>query len=1084
MISTCPNSNFNLGNFKNWKGTYGSWSFPNQYNGLDTNTVAPYPNGDFQCYGVPDSTDCPPLYSIIPGPGKPDPNTGDSLYSVFHEEAYSAKLGHNVGGSHVATLKYDVYVDASTYLLIYRYAVVLQNPGHPFNEQPSFQIAIEDSTGKIVDSTCGYYYIYCNDTALGPGWHKHLGSDGTPIEWKEWTTVGMSLQKFVGRHLSIVYTTKDCEPGGHFGYAYVSAYCSSLTIQTSMCQGDTSATLTAPLGFAHYHWSTGDTVRQIVVPHPITGETIDCILTAVNGCVDTIHETLTYTVITTNFYHGAACSGINTQFYDSSQVNQNAVTGWDWNFGDGTPVVTGIPNPTHVFALPGIYQVTLVSNSTEGCKDSISKPVVVDTLPTINNSVHREQICSGQSTNIALTANVANPLFTWTAVSSSVTLTGSSNDSVPVSGPINQTLINNGTHIDSVTYTIFPYKGSCEGPAFTYVVVVKPLPTANIAGTIAVCQNAIAPLVTFTGVIGISPFKFTYNINGGANQQVTTTVGNSVTVAAPTNTVGTFTYNLVSVQDGGSTFCSQLQTGSAIITVNPLPTATISGTTAVCQNSASPLITFTGASSTAPYSFTYNINGGAHLQVTTTVGNSVTVSAPTNTVGTFTYNLISVQDGSPTACSQPQTGSAIVTVNALPTATISGTTAVCQNATAPLVTFTGGTTTAPYTFTYKINAGANQQVTTTVGNSVTVAAPTNTVGTFTYTLISVQDGTPTACSQLQSGNAVITVNPLPTATISGTTAVCQNSASPLITFTGASSTAPYTFTYNINGGANQQVTTTVGNSVTVAAPTNTVGTFTYNLLSVRDGSPTSCSQLQSGSAVITVNALPTATISGTTAVCQNAVAPLVTFTGGTTTPPYTFTYNINGGANQQVTTTVGNSVTVAAPTNTVGTFTYNLISVRDGSSTTCFQLQTGTAVITVNALPTATISGTTAVCQNSASPLVTFRGGTTMAPYTFTYNINGGANLQVTTTVGNSVTVAAPTNTVGTFTYNLISVQDGSPTACSQLQTGSAIITVNPLPTATISGTTAVCQNSASPLITFTGASSTAPYTFTYNINS
>ena len=448
------------------------------------------------------------------------------------------------------------------------------------------------------------------------------------------------------------------------------------------------------------------------------------------------------------------------------------------------------------------------------------------------------------------------------------------------------------------------------------------------------------------------------------------------------------------------------------------------------------MITFTGSSSTAPYTFTYNINGGAHLQVTTTVGNSVTVSAPTNTVGTFTYNLISVQDGSSTSCSQSQTGSVIVTVNALPTATISGTTAVCQNATAPLVTFTGGTTTPPYTFTYKINAGANQQVTTTVGNSVTVSAPTNTVGTFTYTLISVQDGTPTACSQLQTGNAVITVNPLPTATISGTTAVCQNAPSPLITFTGASSTAPYTFTYNIDGGANLQVTTTVGNSVTVAAPTNTVGTFTYNLVSVQDGSSTTCSQAQSGSAIITVNALPTATISGTTAVCQNATAPLVTFTGGTTTPPYTFTYNINGGANQQVTTTVGNSVTVSAPTNTVGTFKYNLISVQDGSSTRCSQSQAGTAIITVNALPTATISGTTAVCQNSASPLVTFTGATTMAPYTFTYNINGGANLQVTTTVGNSVTVAAPTNTLGTFTYNLISVQDGSPTACSQLQTG------------------------------------------------
>jgi len=54
--------------------------------------------------------------------------------------------------------------------------------------------------------------------------------------------------------------------------------------------------------------------------------------------------------------------------------------------------------------------------------------------------------------------------------------------------------------------------------------------------------------------------------------------------------------------------------------------------------------------------------------------------------------------------------------------------------------------------------------------------------------------------------------PAPTATITGTTTVCQNATSPLITFTGSGGTAPYTFTYTVTGTAgNQTIQTTSGN---------------------------------------------------------------------------------------------------------------------------------------------------------------------------------------------------------------------------------------------------------------------------------
>ncbi|HEX4875506.1 MAG TPA: PKD domain-containing protein, partial [Chitinophagaceae bacterium] len=292
----------------------------------------------------------------------------------------------------------------------------------------------------------------------------------------------------------------------------------------------------------------------------------------------------------------------------------------------------------------------------------------------------------------------------------------------------------------------------------------------------------------------------------------------------------------------------------------------------------------------------------------------------------------------------------------------------------------------------------------------------------------------------------VTVYPLPVASVDGTIAVCQNGTSPLITFTGSVGTAPYTFTYNINGGPAQTVTSPTNSPVaTVTAPTNIAGTFVYNLVSVQDASPAACSQAQIGSATITVNPLPTAELSGTVSVCQFATPPDVTFTGAAGTPPYTFTYNINGGPNQTVTTSGGNTATVQAPTGTVGTFVYNLVSVQDASSTVCSQNQSGTYTVNVNALPAASISGTTEVCKDAAQPLITFAGSGTTAPYTFTYTINGGPNLTVTST-GNVATVPVPTTTAGTFTYNLISVADASATLCSQAQTGSVTVIVHPLP--------------------------------------
>ena len=79
---------------------------------------------------------------------------------------------------------------------------------------------------------------------------------------------------------------------------------------------------------------------------------------------------------------------------------------------------------------------------------------------------------------------------------------------------------------------------------------------------------------------------------------------------------------------------------------------------------------------------------------------------------------------------------------------------------------------------------------------------------------------------------VITLAPLPTATLSGNNIVCINSPSPNVTFTGTLGTLPnYIFTYNINGGATQTINSTT-NTVSLPVPTATTVPTSLSLLSV------------------------------------------------------------------------------------------------------------------------------------------------------------------------------------------------------------------------------------------------------------
>jgi gliding motility-associated-like protein len=149
---------------------------------------------------------------------------------------------------------------------------------------------------------------------------------------------------------------------------------------------------------------------------------------------------------------------------------------------------------------------------------------------------------------------------------------------------------------------------------------------------------------------------------------------NNASLANPVATPATTTTYSLTVSEAGS--CTLPQTSSVTIVVNPLPTASIAGTISVCQNDASPTVTFSGASGTAPYTINYSLNGIAQTPVIANTDFSIT--PPTDTPGTFIYSLVNIQDASNTQCFQNQTGNAVITVNQLPVISAGADQVLCE----------------------------------------------------------------------------------------------------------------------------------------------------------------------------------------------------------------------------------------------------------------------------------------------------------------------------------------------------------------------------------------------------------------------
>jgi len=1039
--NTCPNADFSQGNFSNWVGYTGTY------------------------------TSCCPTQGIVNGrhtimTGGTDVNTGNLLNVLPPGATRSARLGNSNVNSEAERLRYTLTVTPQSSLFIYKYAVVMQDPGHTSSDQPKFNVRILNQGGNVIDPVCGFYSVVSSGSI--PGFQNAAGS----VRWKNWTTVGVNLTPYMGQNITIEYSTYDCAQGAHYGYAYLSCACAPMLIDVNFCAGNASIVLSAPDGFS-YHWTPGGaTTQNITINNPVIGSTYTCTLTSANGCQVVLQSVLNPTIVTPAFnVTSPLCSNTKT-FVSTSTVNQGVIDSYLWNFGNGA--TSTLQNPTYTYPSSGTYTVSLtITGSMGGCPQTTTQQVMVYP-PPIASAGPDKSVCAGQQATLTASGGVS---YQWSNSVNTQSITVSPLTATTYT--VTATDANGCTASDNAVVSINPTPVASAGP--NKAVCIGAAATLNGSGgttylwapAATLDNSAIAtpvanPTITTTYSVTVSnsnncsaTSSMVLTINnlpvGNAGPNNALCIGNNTTLnatggtsylwspAATLNNAGiaspvatptaTTTYTVTVTDANGCT-----ATSNKIVTVNPLPLAEAGNNVPICLN----------------LSTTLNASGGTSYAWAPPTGlSSSSIASPVaSPVATTTYTVTVTNSNN---CSA--TDNLIVTVNSLPPASAGPNKSICTgNNTqlngsggtsylwAPAATLNDNTLATPtanltVTTTYSVTVTNANGCTATSSMVLTVnplpvanAGPNNTICLGFNTTLNASGGTSYAWSPAASLNNAGIFNPLatPTATTTYTVTVTDNN--------GCSATSNNIVTVNLlpvaNAGTDQiiclnqsaNLTASGGSqfhwstgansqSINVSPTINTTYTVT-----VSDNN--SCSATDD--VFVVVHPLPPAEAGTNQAICIGNTATFIASGGNL--------YNWSPAADL-------NNSAIASPVASPTVTTTYTVTVTDNNGCSA----TDNLILTINPLPPASAGNNASICLGHNTTL-NASGGTS-------YLWSPSGNLS-------SANIANPIASPTVTTTYTVTVTDNN--ACSA--TSSVILTVSTLPPADAGSNAAICLDQSTTL--------------------
>jgi gliding motility-associated-like protein len=243
----------------------------------------------------------------------------------------------------------------------------------------------------------------------------------------------------------------------------------------------------------------------------VAGGPISLILTSTSnfGCPpdrDTIQITFNR-IPTADFNFTNVCQASNMNFVDASVANTGTLSSWSWSFGDNTNSIA--QNPQHAYTSPGNFNVQMIVTSSNGCTDTVMKPVTVYPLP--NPSFNASIACESYPTNFTNTSFIPS----GTIVSYSYDFNGIGSSSQP-----NPSFVFPSSGIYNVSLTATSDFG-CTNTVIQQI-DVHAIPTASFTATPN--PALVEQDITFTDVTpgNIISWQWDFGDGEGDNTEITT----------------------------------------------------------------------------------------------------------------------------------------------------------------------------------------------------------------------------------------------------------------------------------------------------------------------------------------------------------------------------------------------------------------------------------------------------------------------------------------------------------------------------------------------------------------------------------